>query len=246
MTEWFKDDTFWLEMYSYIFSDERLDAADDEVEKALALIHFRGKSVLDLCCGPGRHSIALAKRGFIVTGVDSTSFLLEKAREKARTENLEIEWILEDMRTFVRPATYDLVLNMLTSFGYFENKEDDLQVLRNIYTSLKASGICLLDMVGKELIAKDFQPTISHSQPDGSTIIKRLQITDDWTRLHNEWIYLKNDKVTEFKFDQTIYSGQELKDRLFRVGFSSVKLFGNLNGEEYGLNGYRLIAVAVK
>jgi len=246
MTEWFKDDTFWFEMYSYIFGDERLDAAEDEVEKALKLVNLHGNSVLDLCCGPGRHSVALAKRGLSVIGVDSTSFLLEKARKKALAENLEIEWILEDMRTFVLPAKYDLVLNMLTSFGYFENKDDDLRVLRNMYTCLNRNGICLLDMIGKELIAKDFQPTVSYSQPDGSIIIKRLKITDDWTRLHNEWIYLKNKKVSEFTFDQTIYSGQELKDRLLQVGFSNVKLFGNLYGDEYGLYGNRLVAVAFK
>lgn len=246
MTEWFKNDTFWFEMYPHIFSDERLEAADEEVEKALKLIDFRGNSVLDLCCGPGRHSIALAKRGATVTGVDSTPFLLEKAEKKAQEENLEIEWILEDMRNFRRTNAYDLVLNMLTSFGYFEDKRDDLKVLKNIYASLKKGGVCLLDMVGKELIAKDFQPTISHTQPDGSIIIKRLKIFDEWSRLDNEWIYLRDGKADKYNFQQTIYSGQELKDRLIHIGFNSVKLYGNLNGDEYGPDGTRLVAVAAK
>ena len=125
MTEWYMDDSFWSDLYSHIFCDERLDSADEEAEKVLSLIQFQGESVLDLCCGPGRHAIALAQRGLTVTAVDSTEFLIRRAKEKARLENLDIEWILEDMRNFARTNSYELVLNMLTSFGYFEKKDQD-------------------------------------------------------------------------------------------------------------------------
>jgi 2-polyprenyl-3-methyl-5-hydroxy-6-metoxy-1,4-benzoquinol methylase len=60
------------------------------------------KSVLDLCCGPGRCSIALAKRGFSVTGVDKTKYLLNKARAKASAAGVKIEWIQKDMRAFAK------------------------------------------------------------------------------------------------------------------------------------------------
>jgi len=81
--EWFDDDSFWRELYPFMFSKERIADADEQVAKALALTKPTGKSVLDLCCGPGRCSIALAKGGFSVTGVDRTKYLLDKARAKA-------------------------------------------------------------------------------------------------------------------------------------------------------------------
>jgi hypothetical protein len=51
--EWFDDDSFWRELYPFMFSEQRIDAADEQVADALALIKPSGKSVLDLCCGPG-------------------------------------------------------------------------------------------------------------------------------------------------------------------------------------------------
>src|SRR6185437_13953181 len=76
--EWFENDDFWRDFYPFMFSDERFAATPDEVSRILALTQCAGGSVLDLCCGPGRHSIELAQRGFKVTGVDRSPFLLAK------------------------------------------------------------------------------------------------------------------------------------------------------------------------
>ncbi len=91
-----------------------------------------------------------AKKVFSVTGVDLSPFLLDKARQRAKTEKLDIEWILEDMRKHVRPGYYDLVLNMFTSFGYFDDKSDDLIVLNNIFTSLRPGGAFLIDVMERK------------------------------------------------------------------------------------------------
>lgn len=246
MTEWFEDENFWIELYPYLFSAERFEAADKEVEKVLDLVGLRGDSILDLCCGPGRHAVAFAKRGFRVTGVDRTSFLLGKAKERAQAEKVYIELILEDMRHFVRANAYDLVISMFTSFGYFDQKEEDLKVLQNIYQSLKPGGACLIDMVGKEILAKIFHPTTSEKLPDGALLVARHEIFDNWTRIRNEWILIKEGKARSFKFHHTIFSGQELMDRLQQVGFRKVMLFGDLEGSEYGLGAKRLVAVAWK
>lgn len=56
------------------------------------------------------------------------------------------------MRSFIRPLSYDLVLNMFTSFGYFDDKKDDLKVLENVFVSLKPGGFLLIDVMGKETI----------------------------------------------------------------------------------------------
>ena len=76
MGEWFEDESFWSEMYPFMFPEERFHLADEQIDKALALVDYQGGDVLDLCCGPGRHSLALAKRGIRVTAVDRSEFLL--------------------------------------------------------------------------------------------------------------------------------------------------------------------------
>ena len=84
------------------------------------------------------------------------------------------------MRNFVRPVAYDLVLNLFTSFGYFNDKEDDMRVLRNIHVSLKPTGVCLFDMISKEWLAKHLQVTTSTLLDDGSLLVKRIGVFDDW------------------------------------------------------------------
>jgi ubiquinone/menaquinone biosynthesis C-methylase UbiE len=244
--EWFDNDSFWRELYPFMFPAKRIADATEQVAKALALAKPKGKSALDLCCGPGRCSVALAKKGFSVTGVDKTSFLLGKARAKARAARLKIEWIHQDMRDFVRPDSYALVLSMFTSFGYFDDKQEDLQILRNIFACLQPGGACLIEVLGKERLARILQPTISTVMPDGTILVERHEIFDDWTRVRNEWILIRNGRAKCFKFHHTIYSGEELRDRLLRAGFANVTLYGNLDGDDYGPNAERLIAVARK
>ena len=244
--EWFDDDSFWRELYPFMFAEKRVADADEQVAKALALTKPPGKSVLDLCCGPGRCSIALAKKGFRVTGVDKTTYLLNKARATAKAAHIDIEWVRKDMRDFVRPASFALVLSMFTSFGYFDDRQDDRTVLENMFTSLEPGGACIIEVLGKERLAKILQPTISTVLPDGTLMVERHEIFDDWTRVRNEWLLIRNGRAKSFKFHHTIYSGQELRDRMERVGFVAVKLHGNLDGDEYGPNAERLIAIGRK
>ncbi len=244
--EWFDDDSFWTELYPFLFPEQHFAAAAEQLDKALALAKPAGKAALDLCCGPGRYSMALAQAGFEVTGVDRTKFLLDKARAKARATKSEIEWIQMDMRDFVRAGAFDLVLSMFTSFGYFDDKKEDVQVLRNIVSSLKSGGVCLIDVMGKERLAKIFQPTTSHVLPDGTKLVERHEIFDDWTRIRNEWILIRKGRAESFKFHHTVYSGQELRDRMELAGFTDVRLHGNFEGDEYGPNADRLIVIGRK
>jgi SAM-dependent methyltransferase len=245
-TDWFEDEAFWIDLYPFLYPDERFEKAEEEVDNILGLVDFKGSYVLDLACGPGRHSVHLAKRALGVTGVDLSPFLLEKAKKRARDAKVDIEWVQEDMRNFIRPNVFDLVLIMFTSFGFFDDKNDDIKVLKNIYKSLSKGGACLIDIMGKERLARILQATTSHRESDDSFLVERHEIFDDWTRIRNEWILLKGGKAKVFKFHHTIYSGQELKDLLGDVGFKRVKLFGDLEGNEYGVDAKRLIAVAWK
>jgi SAM-dependent methyltransferase len=246
MREWFENEAFWRELYPYMFDEQRFAQADEQVRNILKLTGIRRGAVLDLCCGPGRHSISLAKRRFQVTGVDCTQFLLNKARRHMRTSRVRVEFVHADMRRFVRLGTYKLAISMFTSFGYFDNKNDDRRALGNIFASLQPRGVCVIDVMGKERLAKGFASTTADRHADGSMLIQVHEIFDDWTRIRNEWILLKGNRARRFKFHHTIYSGQELKDLLRQAGFAEVKLYGDFDGQPYGLDAPRLVAVARK
>lgn len=244
--EWYDNETFWRDLYGFMFTEQRFAETAEQVEKALELTQPQGKAALDLCCGPGRCSIELSKRGFTVTGVDKTKFLLDKAKAKARAAKVKIEWIFQDMRDFVRADSYDLVLNMFTSFGYFDNKNEDIVVLKNIFTSLHSGGVLLIEMMGKEILAKIFLPISSETLPDGTRLIECHEIFDDWSRIRNEWILIRRGRTKSFKFHHTMYSGQEIRDRLERVGFVNVRIYGSFDGTPYDNTARRLIAIAQK
>jgi len=244
--EWFDDDALWRETFSYVFAEKRVALAPEVIDKALQLTKLRGKSALDLGCGTGRFSIALAERGFSVTGVDRTKYLLDKARAKARSMHVTVEWLQEDMRDFVRREAYDFILNMFSSFGYFDDRAEDAQVLANILESLRPGGVFLIDIMGKEILAKIFQPSSAQSLPDGSVLVEQRTVFDDWSRILNEWTVIRNARARKFTFQLNIYSGQELRHEMERAGFVDVKLYGNLDGGPYGPEATRLVAVGRK
>ena len=244
--EWFDDDTFWRELYLFMFPEKRFADAAAQIGQVLQLAKPKGKAVLDLCCGPGRWAIPLAQKGFSVTGVDRTKFLLSVARAKAKAVRVKVEWVRADMRDFLRPESFDLVLSMLTSFGYFDRKNEDRLVLRNMFTNLKPGGVCLIDVAGKEQVARMYQPTSSDTLPNGDILVQRHQVFDAWSRIHNEWILVRKGRPNTFKFHHTIYSAQELRDRLTEAGFEDIRTYGTLTGDEYGPSAERLIVVAIK
>jgi hypothetical protein len=135
---------------------------------------------------------------------------------------------------------------MFTSFGYFNDKQQDIEVLNHVLSSLRPDGVCLIDVMGKERLAKILQTTTSDVLPDGTTLVQRHEIFDDWTRIRNEWIIVRKDRTKSFTFHHTVYSGQELRERMEQVGFIGVTLYGNFAGDKYGADAHRLIAVGRK
>ena len=243
---WFENEDFWRELYPYMFSAERISAAKEEVNHIEALTQCTRGKVLDLCCGPGRHALEFALRGFEVTGVDRSAFLLQRAHERASDAKVRVEWVNEDMRDFVRSATFDLACSLFTSFGYFREEDDDLRVLRNLHQSLKPTGVLVIEVLGKERLARTWQSAICTELPDGSLVVQRPQLQDDCCRVHADWTLIKDGHARSFTFEHAVYSGRELKDRLLNSGFEQVQLFGDLQGSPYNLDAARLVAIAHK
>jgi SAM-dependent methyltransferase len=243
---WFADEEFWRDLYPYMFPTERLAAAPEQVEQIVALTGAEPGHVLDLCCGPGRHSVEFARRGFAVTGVDRTPYLLDRAQAHAAAEALDIEFVREDMREFCRPDAFDLAVNLFTSFGYFDDDADELRVLANVHESLRSGGVLVMELLGKEYLAAHYVNARCVDYADGTMVVQRAKIGNDWTRCYCDWTIVQKGRARTHKFDHFVYSGRELKDLLLRAGFADVQLYGDLRGSAYGVDALRLVAVARK
>lgn len=111
----------------------------DFIEKEIN--YTKSTKILDIGCGTGRHSIELAKRGYSVTGIDLSESLLNRAKEKAREKNLEIDFQRKDARQFSFEDEFDLVIMLCEgAFPLMETDEMNYQILKNAARSLKPNG----------------------------------------------------------------------------------------------------------
>ncbi len=246
MKTWHENDEFWETMASKLFGQQRWAAAPVEIKQVVRLLDVNpGDAILDLCCGPGRHSLELARQGFNVTGVDRTTAYLEQARKQAEAEGLTIEFTQEDMRRFCKANTFDAAIMMYTSFGYFEDAAENRQVLVNAYRSLKDGGVLAMDMMGKEILARIFRER-DWGEEDGVLFLEERKINQNWSRVEGRWIMLQDQERYEFTFSHWLYSAAELSGLLKECGFGAVDVYGGLEGAPYDHMARRLVVVAHK
>jgi SAM-dependent methyltransferase len=247
MSNWYEDDNFWSETIPVMFGTQAWEMAPQQVADILERtgqeppIH-----VLDLPCGPGRHTLEFARLGCHVTGVDRTTCYLDEARLRAQEAGLDVELVQADMREFARSEAYDLAINLFSSFGYFEDQADDVKVLSNFYTSLRPGGMLVMDLMGKENLARIFKPHDWHELEDGTLVLEEREVTRNWTWIENRWILIKGGQRHDFSLSFRLYSAAELEHLLVLVGFDLIDFFGDLAGAPYHYGAQRLVAVARK
>ena len=138
--QWFEtwfNHPLYLEVYSHRDQDEAARCIHTILSvSGLELKDPASISVLDIACGAGRHAHELARLGYCVTGNDLSPFLLEEARKEALKSQLQLQLTCCDMRNIPASALYDLVVQLFTSFGYFDLKEDDRLLLKTAITDL--------------------------------------------------------------------------------------------------------------
>ncbi len=245
---WWEQDWFWDTYRPLMFDPDRLEDTPLEVNGIMKLTGLvPGDRFLDSCCAFGRHALEMAERGIRVTGVDRQSGYIEEARKKAADRGLEIDFVLSSSLDYINPGTFDGAMNFFTSFGYFEDQDQEELAVKNICTSLKPGGFFLIDIQGKELLARDYKER-DWFERDGYKIFLEYKIKDSWTQLENRWLFIPGEggKVTEIKFTHRIYSALELAELLSRCGFADVELYGDLGGSPYDEKAKRLIAVGRK
>lgn len=158
-----------------------------------------GMRVLDMGCGPGRHSLELARRGMQVTGVDFTPPFIEFATKQAATEGLDAaEFVLSDARDFVRALAYDAAVCLCEgAFALLQTDEDNVRVLRHIAASLKPKAPFLLTtlngyrtirMAGKE-DSSELDPLLmveTWKSPVGDALSGRHYIVPELVKMHRD------------------------------------------------------------
>ncbi|TDB91850.1 class I SAM-dependent methyltransferase [Micromonospora fluostatini] len=243
--QWYEDDTFWVDFAGALFSPGRQAEARRWVRTSPLLRLPAGATVLDLGCGPGTYLVPLATGGARVTGVDLSAVLLDQARTAAEAAGATVRLVRADMRTFVEPDTYDLVVSMYTSFGYFTDPAQNQLVLHNVRRSLVPGGRLLLDLFSKEVFAR-WAGTPKVVDVDGGTLFMRDTILDDWTRFRSDWTLVRGDTARHGHFEQFVYSAAEIRAMLAAAGFTGIRCFGGLAGEPYDHRATRLVVEATR
>ncbi len=153
--EWFKD-WFNSPYYHVLYANRSEQEAESFIQKISEHLHIPPKAkVLDVACGKGRHSKTLAKLGFDVTGIDLACNSINEAKHCAGGH---LHFEVWDMRNVYRAQLFNVVVNLFSSFGYFDKEADDLAAIQAMYDNLKPGGVLLLDYLNTEWAVKCMKP----------------------------------------------------------------------------------------
>ncbi len=241
----FFEDGFYHRRWAPAARFQRAEREVDFIVEALGLPS--GAAVLDLCCGEGRHAVALARRGYSVTGLDLSAYQLRVARRTARQAGVAVRWRRADMRDIPWRGPFDAVINILTSFGYLESDEEDFRVLEAVSRALKPGGKFLIDTINREMLVRRWEARTWQDEADGSLRLEDRSFDLLSGRQRNRVLLLGPDGVRQRKeINLRNYTLTELVKMLSRAGMALRQVWGGFDGQEYGLDSPRMIVLAEK
>ncbi len=222
------------------FLEAAVERAGEEAEGMARIFEAQGVPagghLLDLSCGIGRHSVALAKRGFRVTGVDLSPVFLERARATAEAEGVgdRTEFVRGDFRTLSgalgERGPFDGALNAFTSHGYYGEEVD-----RRAFAALAAltveGGPLIVETANRDWIERHFEPI--GWQEAGEVLLResreydarRSYMVNEWvfyTRRGEDWAF-----DTRLTVDHRLYGPDDLTSMLESAGWSVASVYGN-------------------
>lgn len=228
--EWYRD---WFNSEEYLLVYKHRDESEAELLKQLILKNIEQdsiKTVLDMACGAGRHAISFAKAGFKVTAIDLSERLLNAAAENAKRDNVQIDFHLSDIRTFHTVQKFDLVLNLFTSFGYFESDAENFKLLENAYKFLGKGGWFVLDYFNKSFILSNLIPiTVEHIGQKMITQIREVK----GDRVEKNINIRCNGKTSNFLESVRLYSKNDIITQLINIGFEISTILGDFYGNDF-------------
>jgi len=236
------DDRFWL------LADDMPVEQARFIKRALGL-RKRGR-VLDVPCGAGRTSLALAKLGVEVTGLDLRSKFTNRARRRFRKAGLPGTFLVGDMRELDIDREFDGVVNWFGSFGYFDDATN-LDVLRRFARALRPGGRVLIQQVNRENVLRHFRrvtrTTLRNVGRRGpGTLVMRNRWNPKLERIEGTWTLHVRGKRYSHAMRMRIYTPGQLRALFERVGLKLEALYGSSQGETYARSSRTLIIVGRK
>lgn len=202
--------------------------------------------ILDLACGPGRFALPLAERGFHVIGLDYSSVYVDQGRAYAEDRDLDVRFIQGDMRQIPFEGQFDAVVNLCSSFGYFDDDADHLRVLQQVHKALKPGGRLLLEMSNRDYILRHFRPHHWEDRDDFLLLERReLDLHRSRVKAHWEKVYSDGSRQT-YTHHLRLFTLAELRWLSQQAGLTVLGAYGNVDGEPYGLDASRLVVLTQK
>ena len=247
MSAWYEE-TFgrdYLSLYPH-----RNDAeAERDVAGFLQLLDPpRNEPLLDLCCGAGRHLVALRRAGFTcLTGLDLSADLLSEARLRFEAESMtDVQLLKADMREIPDATRFRTIISLFTSFGYFETGGEDERVLRSAFRALSSNGAFLLDTLNRGHVLANLVPT-EERELSGKQMSIHRHITPDGLRVEKETrITQPGSPGTIYRESVRMYEKAEIEDMLGSIGFINVRFYGSLEGQAFSDTSPRMVFAASK
>lgn len=230
--DWFEE---WFSSPLY----EKLYSNRDE-EEARQLVTFLEQtlklndcsSILDLGCGRGRHAINLAKKGYRVKGIDLSAEAIKTATEKAEELNLSnVEFEVRDMRDPL-DEKFDAIVNLFTTFGYFEQDAENASVLDSVVKMLKKEGVFVLDYLNAEKVRKTYQPE-DEGEFHGIHYEIERYIEDD--AIHKNIVFSGDGLSSPRTYSERVklYDLQWFEDEMAKRGLQIKKINGDYQGADF-------------
>ena len=210
--------------------------------------------ILDLCCGQGRHSLELARSGFPnVEGIDRSHYLIRKARQDAKKMGLGARFKEGDARKLPYPAdTFDIVLILGNSFGYFETVQDDMRVLNEVLRILKPWGRLLMDVADGEYLRSHFDPRSWEWINKNLFVCRERSLSLDGQRLISREVVTDTQKgvIADHFYAERLYTPESLEELLKSAGLSDMTVHGSIQtdsrrNQDLGMMAKRIILTAV-
>jgi SAM-dependent methyltransferase len=236
---------FQVDDYLFTYQDDLTDERSDiEVASLVKLLKLDSPmKILDLACGFGRHTNRLAALGHSVTGLDYMPGFLSLAQEKATEMGVQVEYIQGDMRQISYHEAFDRVLLLFTSFGYFEDSENE-QVVNNMAHALKPGGCLMFDIPNRDAFLKNLPPA-DVIEKGGDLVINRFSFDILTGRFHNRRIVIRNSVRKDKPFSIRLYNSTEIRTLLKQAGLVDYMFLGE-NSQPLSATSQRMVVIATK
>jgi len=235
----------YLRIYAPVLPAERTEREVNGIVDLLALP--QGRTILDLCCGHGRHTIPLAQKGYKVTGQDLSEVFLHEAETEAQAQHVDIHWVHSDMRHIPFESDFDAAINIFTAFGYLENQDEDQKVLQQVSKALKPGGLFLLETLHREGLMRHYVPHLISHYPEGLIVLeeRRFDLLTSHNKVQVTMLYPDGQRK-EYSHSLRVYTLTELAQMLETAGLRVQAYYGTWDRSPLTMDNFRLILLSQK